>query len=211
MPTTINPEWQHIALYAVGATVALMLIQRIPVVGRIVRLLFSLALVAFCLFLLIQQAPYQPNLAELAGKLGLDRQEVVGKEVRIRMAPDGHFWADVTLGGVKRRMLIDSGATVTALSERTAQAAGVDKDAELMPVALRTANGVVAARTATIEELKVGNVTARRLKAVVSPALGDLDVLGMNFLSRLQSWRVEGRVLILVPHHPQAVPQGAAT
>ena len=26
----------------------------------------------------------------------------------------------------------------------------------------------------------------------------------MNFLSKLESWRVEGRTLILVPHHPQA-------
>jgi len=27
----------------------------------------------------------------------------------------------------------------------------------------------------------------------------------MNLLSRLASWRVEGRTLILVPHHPQDV------
>jgi aspartyl protease family protein len=38
---------------------------------------------------------------------------------------------------------------------------------------------------------------------VVSPAFGDTDVLGMNFLSRLKSWRVEDGVLVLVPHHPQ--------
>jgi aspartyl protease family protein len=41
---------------------------------------------------------------------------------------------------------------------------------------------------------------------VTSPGLGDLDVLGMNFLSKLQSWRVEGRTLVLVPHHPQSSP-----
>jgi aspartyl protease family protein len=27
----------------------------------------------------------------------------------------------------------------------------------------------------------------------------------MNFLSKLQSWRVEGQTLVLVPHHPQHV------
>ena len=42
----------------------------------------------------------------------------MGEEVRLRMAPDGHFWADVRLDGVERRMLIDSGATITALSQR---------------------------------------------------------------------------------------------
>jgi len=40
---------------------------------------------------------------------------------------------------------------------------------------------------------------------VVSPAFGETNVLGMNFLSRLASWRVEENTLILVPHHPQKV------
>ena len=37
MPTTA-PEWQTLALYAVAAAVILLLLQRIPVVGRIIRL-----------------------------------------------------------------------------------------------------------------------------------------------------------------------------
>src|SRR3546814_12173135 len=45
----------------------------------------------------------------------------------------------------------------------------------------------------------LGGITARDLKVALSPALGDIDVLGMNFLSQLASWRVEGRTLILVP------------
>jgi aspartyl protease family protein len=199
MPTTITPEWQQIALYAVGAALLLLLLQRIPFVGRIVRFAFSLALLAFFIFLLIQHAPYEPTLGRLAGQLGLDRQEVVGGEVRIRMAPDGHFWAKARINGVERRMLIDSGATVTAISEETAAAASVRGSADLVPVVLRTANGLAQARPVTIEELRVGNITARNLKVVTSPALGKLDVLGMNFLSKLASWRVEGRTLVMVP------------
>jgi len=42
------------------------------------------------------------------------------------------------------------------------------------------------------------------LKAVISPALGPVDILGMNFLSQMESWRVEGRVLILTPKAPAA-------
>jgi aspartyl protease family protein len=38
----------------------------------------------------------------------------------------------------------------------------------------------------------------------VAPGLGDANVIGMNLLSRLASWRVEDNTLILVPHHPQA-------
>jgi aspartyl protease family protein len=66
------------------------------------------------------------------------------------------------------------------------------------------------ANTATVEEIRIGNVVARKLKVVTSPALGELDVLGMNFLSKLASWRVEQRTLILVPHHPQPSSGGAS-
>ena len=59
------------------------------------------------------------------------------------------------------------------------------------------------AQSSTIGELRLGDITARDLAVVVSPAFGDTDVLGMNFLSRLKSWRVEDGVLVLVPHHPQ--------
>ena len=68
---------------------------------------------------------------------------------------------------------------------------------------LQTANGVAPARTGKVDELRVGNIVARNLRIVTSPGLGDLDVIGMNFLSKLQSWRVEGGTLILVPHHPR--------
>jgi aspartyl protease family protein len=199
-----TPEWQHIALYAVGAALLLMLLQRIPVVGRIVRFGFSLALLAFLIFIVLQQAPYQPELARLTSKLGLDDQQVAGKELRVRMSADGHFWALASVNGVKRRMLIDSGATVTALSPQTAREARVDAGTGLTPVILRTANGAAPAETGSIDELKVGNIVARNLKIVTSPGLGNLDVLGMNFLSKLDSWRVEGRTLVLVSHHPQA-------
>ncbi|MET1111189.1 MAG: TIGR02281 family clan AA aspartic protease [Allosphingosinicella sp.] len=198
------PDWPQIALYALGGALLVMLLFRLPIVGRLLRFAFSLALLAFLLFILIQQAPYQPQLGRVAERLGLDPQVVAGREVRIRMAADGHFWASATLNGVKRRMLIDSGATVTAISEATAAAAGVKGNAGPVPVVLRTANGMAPARTGSVEELRLGNIVARDLKVVVSPAFGDLDVIGMNFLSKLASWRVEGRTLVLVPHRPQS-------
>jgi len=120
------------------------------------------------------------------------------------MAPDGHFWVVASINGVQRRMLIDSGATVTAISPQTAREAKIEVGTGLSPVVLRTANGAAAAQTGAIDELKVGNIVARNLRIVTSPGLGGLDVLGMNFLSKLESWRVEGRTLVLVPHHPQA-------
>ena len=199
MDITTNPEWQQLALYAAGGALLLFILFNIPFVGRIFRSLFSVALLALCLFVLFQQAPFDPNLSRITERLGLDNQAVVGDEVRLRMSSDGHFWAQASINGVERRMLIDSGATVTALSQATADAASVAYSAGLLPVMLRTANGNVQAQTGTVEQLGLGNIEARNLKVVVSPALGNVDVLGMNFLSQLQSWRVEGRELILVP------------
>lgn len=202
MPHTI-PEWQHLAVYAVGAALVIMLLQRIPYVGRFIRFAISFGLLAFFIFVLMQQAPYQPELARMSERLGLDDQQVAGKELRVEMASDGHFWVVATLNGVKRRMLIDSGATVTAISPRTARDAHVDVGTGLAPVVLQTANGAAQAQTGRVDEIRVGNIIARNLRIVTSPGLGNLDVLGMNFLSKLQSWRVEGQTLILVPHHPQ--------
>ena len=202
MPTTV-PEWQHLAFYAIGAALLIMLLQRLPYVGRIVRFAISASLLAFLIFILLPQAPYQPELARLTDKLGLDDQTVAGKELRVRMANDGHFWVVASINGVERRMLIDSGATVTAISRGTAREAKIDSATGVAPVVLRTANGATPAETGKIDELRVGNIVARNLRIVTAPGLGELDVLGMNFLSKLESWRVEGRTLILVPHHPQ--------
>lgn len=198
-----NPEWQQLAVYAVGAAVILIIVFRIPYVGRVLSTLFSIGMLALCLFLVFQQAPYIPGMARVTESLGIDGQAVAGDEVRIRMSPDGHFWARATINGLEQRMLIDSGATITALSDRTARAASVDVRPNVVPLILRTANGTVRATTATVDTLRLGAITARNLNVVTTPALGDTDVLGMNFLSQLASWRVEGRTLILVPEAPR--------
>lgn len=127
-------------------------------------------------------------------------QSVVGSEVRIPMADDGHFWAHATINGVERVMLVDSGATVTALSTTTAANARIDLDGMAQPAVVSTANGNVTGKSATIASLKVGGITATDLPTIVAPEFGNQDVLGMNFLSRLKSWRVEGKTLILTPN-----------
>lgn len=134
MPITTDLPWNELAIYAVGAALILVILFKIPYVGRVFRALFSFALLAFGIFLILQQAPFDPNLSRITASLGLDAQEVVGDEVRIPMSPDGHFWAKVRVNGAERRMLVDSGATVTALSKATADAAGVKADATLVPL-----------------------------------------------------------------------------
>ncbi|WEK42766.1 MAG: TIGR02281 family clan AA aspartic protease [Candidatus Sphingomonas colombiensis] len=126
-------------------------------------------------------------------------QHVVGSTVRITMASDGHFWATARINGVARRMLIDSGATTTALSTASAVATHVAIDDGPFAAAIETANGPVQAQRGRIALLELGGIVARDLPVVVAPEFGDMDVLGMNFLSQLASWRVEGNILILDP------------
>ncbi len=125
-------------------------------------------------------------------------QVAQGETVRIRLSPDGHFWARATINGVERRMLIDSGATVSAIGEETARAANIDFENGAL-VSVSTANGTVDAKRAQVRRIDVATLGTDDLTVFVASNFGDLDVLGMNFLSRLKSWRVEGNVLILEP------------
>lgn len=190
----------------IGAVLLAGLIaRRVPFMRALVTIAGWAVLAGLLVVVVHQRQRFDPYFGKVASLLKLDDQEVVGSEVRIRMSPDGHFWARVRIGDVERRMLVDSGATLTALSANTAAAAGVQARAEIVPVLLRTANGTIRARTATVPELRFGTIVARQLPVVVSSAFGDMNVLGMNFLSRLKSWRVEGSTLILVPNNPQVV------
>lgn len=206
MPTLADFAPHMPLILLLGAVVLVStLLRRVPVIGRVVNVITWIVLLGALVMVLGQRERFDPYLGRVAELLDLSSQRVVGEETRIRMSPDGHFWANVQFGGVSRRMLIDSGATVTALSLDTANAAGLEVRDAIFPMLLRTANGTIRAQTAAVPELTLGNIVARDVPVVVSPAFGNTDVLGMNFLSRLKSWRVEGRTLILEPHHPQAV------
>ena len=149
------------------------------------------------------------HMAAPAGPLAdanADVAQISGSETRIALGPDGHFWVRALVNGQSRRFLIDTGATFTTISEDLADAAHVAPAPDSRPVALRTANGMVQARLGRIERLEVGNVLARDTSAVIAPDLGGTNVLGMNFLSHLASWRVEGRILVLTPAASASAP-----
>ena len=189
------------------AFVGTLIARRLPRGARILRLGGNLGLAAVLALTAAQFARVSNPSLELAlPRFGMPEQAVEGAETHVAMAADGHFWIEALVNGEPRRFLVDTGATLTAVSEEFAQASGVEPTVGRMPVQLRTANGSMPARLATIDRLAFGNVVARDLDAVIAPGIGDMNVLGMNFLSRLKSWRVEDGELILVPHHPQATP-----
>lgn len=121
-----------------------------------------------------------------------------GEELRIKQSLDGHFWVDAEINGQKVRFLIDSGATTTSLSSEVAARAGIEASSGI-PAIVQTANGVVQVQRARAERLRIGHIERENVAVHVSDAFGNINVLGMNFLSSLAGWRVEGRNLILTP------------
>ena len=120
-----------------------------------------------------------------------------GREIRIPMAIDGHFWVGGELNGVRVKFLVDSGATMTTIGRDTAQLAGVQVSARPDQI-VRTGNGMIRVSSGRAESLTIGPIERRDVAMHVADN-ADLNVLGMNFLSSLQRWGVEGRWLVLVP------------
>ena len=182
-----------------------MLLGMAPWLGRFLRGVGNLGLVA-ALLLTVAQAARMSSTSDVALTwAGMQKQEVAGDTTRIPLSPDGHFWINAQVNGEPRRFLVDTGATLTAISSNTALSAGIEPGPMDRSLILQTANGAVAAQTAVIDELRFGNIVARDLDAVITPGMGETNVIGMNLLSRLASWRVEGRTLIMTPRNPQVV------
>ena len=166
--------------------------------GRLVRTASTLALMAILVTVFLQLARFDPRL-DAVTELGMPEQRIVGEETIIPLAADGHYWLVAEVNGVPTRFLVDTGATLTALSAESARRAGLEPRTGGLPVMLNTANGAVTAELTTVDSLRFGNIEAAGLDAVIAPNLGNTNVLGMNFLSRLEGWRVKQGDLILEP------------
>ena len=119
-----------------------------------------------------------------------------GRETRIPMAIDGHFWVDAKLNGHDVKFLVDSGATTTTIDRETARAAGVLISSRRDQI-VRTGNGVIRVASGRADELIIGAITRNDVALEIADN-DDLNVLGMNYLSSLSRWSVEGRWLVLV-------------
>lgn len=174
-----------------------------PLLGRLMRTTSTLALMGILLLVVLQLSRMDTRFDLAVPEVGLPEQVVEGGETRLTRRPDGHYWLRAEINGHAANFLVDTGATLTAVSSETAAAAGLEPREAGLPVRMQTANGAVAAELTTIDELRFGNIVSRGLDAVIAPGLGPTNVIGMNFLSRLASVRLEGETMILVPHNPQ--------
>lgn len=121
---------------------------------------------------------------------------VAGRETRIPMAVDGHFWVEATVNGKPIKFLVDSGATMTTVDRATAREAGIEISPNRDQL-VRTGNGVIRVATGRVGRIQIGGIERREMRVQVADG-DNLNVLGMNFLSSLSRWGVEGRWLVLV-------------
>ena len=127
------------------------------------------------------RAPTQPQ--PVAQKLEERNLGVVS----LRADPDGHFRVDATIGGRRVPMLVDTGATVVALSYEQGQSLGLVSASDRFEARVSTANGSVGAKRVVLRDVRVGSVKIDDVAAVVmSPGAMDGALLGMSFLGRLR-------------------------
>ena len=183
----------------VGGWIGAVMVHRRIALGRVIRTLSTLALGAILITVVLQLSRFDSRIDLAVPQLGLPAQVVEGGETRVPLSPDGHYWLEAQLNGVPANFLVDTGATVTAVSQEVADRAGLTARTGGIPVRITTANGSINAQISTADTLSFGNVEASGIDVVIAPNLGQTNVLGMNVLSRLAGWRVEEQTLILVP------------
>ena len=112
--------------------------------------------------------------------------------------PDGHFEARAWVDRAAIRMVVDTGATMTVLTARDAANAGIDMSALTYNVPIMTANGAAMAARARVDELRVGDISRRRLPVlVIEEGRLSRSLLGMNFIGSLSGFDLRGDRLIL--------------
>lgn len=119
-------------------------------------------------------------------------------EVVISRSDGGHFLTRAAVDGETVDFLIDTGASVVALSWDDAMRIGIDPSALEFDRRVMTANGPAQAASVRLDSVTIGNITREDVDAIVSQqdAL-PRSLLGMNFLGDLSSFEMRRDVLIL--------------
>lgn len=116
----------------------------------------------------------------------------------LKAVQGGHFVTKADINGTSVTVLVDTGATAVALSYEDAQDVGLHPSNLDFTVPVSTANGIARAAQVKIDRITIDNVKVEDVDALVLPE-GALQgtLLGMTFLSRLVSFRVEDGVLYM--------------
>ncbi len=120
-----------------------------------------------------------------------------GDELIVRAGPNGHFMVDAVVDGVEIRFLVDTGASSVVLTAADAESLGYRLDGLEYSDRYQTATGVILGAPVVLPELRIGDLEIEDVRASVIRAPLSTSLLGMTFLSRLESFEVRDEELIL--------------
>lgn len=129
-----------------------------------------------------------------------DPQEIELRQSGIVTLPAGdygHFSAEADINGRDINVMVDTGASLVALTYEDARRAGISVTPSDFTHTAQTANGTARVAPVTIPRISIGDITLRNVAGVVSErGASERTLLGMSFLGRLS--RVEMRAGSLV-------------
>ena len=116
----------------------------------------------------------------------------------LKSGSNGHYVVKAEINGRDVTVMVDTGATAVALSHEDADSIGLDPDTLTYDVPVSTANGMAKAARVTLKKVNIDQVKVYDVDALVMPE-GALrgSLLGMSYLGRLQSFKVQDGTLIL--------------
>ncbi len=120
-----------------------------------------------------------------------------GDELIVRAGPNGHFMVDAVVDGVEIRFLVDTGASSVVLTAEDAERLGYRLDGLEYSERYRTANGEILGAPVVLPELRIGDLEIEDVRSSVIRAPLSTSLLGMTFLSRLESFEVRDEGLIM--------------
>ncbi|WP_305679037.1 TIGR02281 family clan AA aspartic protease [Bosea sp. (in: a-proteobacteria)] len=110
----------------------------------------------------------------------------------------GHYVVHPSIDNLRIQMLVDTGASVVALTAKDARALGIQPSRADYKMTLSTANGTVKGARVNLREVRLGSILVRNVEAVVLPegALS-MSLLGTSFLGKLRGYEVQtGRMVL---------------
>ncbi len=105
--------------------------------------------------------------------------------------PDGHFYATADVSGTPVRFLVDTGASMVALTGEDARALGLSWSQNELRRVGRGVNGDVYGKPVMLDSIAVGDVEFSNLRAVIIPEMLDISLLGQSFLERIDNVKIE--------------------
>ena len=111
-----------------------------------------------------------------------------GREIVLSAGPGGHFITGGAINGQAVQFMVDTGATMVAMSQRDAQRLGLDLR-NARPSMAQTANGPVPVQQVSLTRVRVAGVEISNVDAIVLPASMPHVLLGNSFLTRFQMRR----------------------